>query len=158
MRRSEREVKNKQELLDIIEGCRVMRLGFCEQDGAYIVPLNFGFRYDGEMPVFYFHGAKEGKKAELIKKGVCCGFEMDCGHELIEGETGCRYTYGYQSVMGKGKLSEILNPDEKKEALSLLMLHQTGLSFSFDDKAAASVMVFKLEAFEITGKQRTADG
>ena len=68
MRRSEREVRDFSAMCKILEGCDVLRLGFSEEGGAYIVPVNFGlFCRDGRLSL-YFHGAAEGKKAELIKE------------------------------------------------------------------------------------------
>lgn len=37
--------------------------------------------------IFYFHGAKEGKKVELTKEQNIVGFELDTKHELVENET-----------------------------------------------------------------------
>ena len=42
MRRREREVVEPDEIRDIIEACKVCRLGFCEEGEVYIVPVNFG--------------------------------------------------------------------------------------------------------------------
>ena len=60
---------------EIILACSCCRLGFCDEGGAYIVPLNFGYEERGGKRTFYFHGAREGRKMELIKAGGPVGFE-----------------------------------------------------------------------------------
>ena len=38
---------------------------------------------------------------------------MDCGHELIEGNVPCQYSYYYGSVIGDGKAEIVGDPQEK---------------------------------------------
>ena len=61
---------------------------------------------------FYCHGAKEGKKLDVIRKNASVAFEMDCQNALQHGETACTHSYYYVSVLGEGK-AEILEGDEK---------------------------------------------
>ncbi|MEE1312942.1 MAG: hypothetical protein UHS41_04245 [Lachnospiraceae bacterium] len=42
----------------------------------YIIPLNFGYEINDNAYVIYFHGAKEGRKIELIQKSTIAGFEI----------------------------------------------------------------------------------
>ena len=83
MRRSDREIKDFDEIIEVINKCDVCRLAINDGDYPYIVPLNFGLQVENDMPVLYFHGALEGKKYELIEKDNRASFEMDCGHEFI---------------------------------------------------------------------------
>ena len=48
----------------------------------YIVPVNYGFRRESGKCVFYFHGAKAGRKYELAGKSPYVGFETDGRYEL----------------------------------------------------------------------------
>ena len=57
----------------MIESCTCCRVGFSCPEGAYIVPLNFAF-VSGSPDRFYFHGAHEGRKAELIRTAPRVGF------------------------------------------------------------------------------------
>lgn len=57
MRRSEREIKDRKVIDDMIRRSRVCRLAMCDEDRPYVVPLNFG--YDGSF--LYFHAAQEGR-------------------------------------------------------------------------------------------------
>lgn len=153
MRRSDREIKEMDEIIDVIKKCDVCRLAFNDGDYPYIVPLNFGMRIEDEKIVLYFHGAKEGKKYELMKKDSRAAFEMDCGHRLaLEQETG-NCTMAYESVMGRG-IVEIVSDEEKYEALKVLMAHYRQEDFPFNKTVIPQTLVFKLTISEMTGKRR----
>ena len=96
MRRSDREIKDRAELLDVISRCDVCRLALNDEEGyPYILPLNFGEKdVDGQLTL-YFHGAMEGKKYELMEKDPRASFEMDCSHELFmnDEKMGCTMKY-----------------------------------------------------------------
>jgi len=152
MRRKDREVTGIQELIGIIDQCKICRIAMVDGAGLYIVPMNFGYAYDGNQLVLYFHCAKEGRKIDAMKQNPMVCFEMDCEHRLIEGDNACSFAYSFKSVIGSGRAELVDDSEEKKTALSLLMKHQTGREFSFDDKMAASVTVFKIIAQEFAGK------
>ncbi len=156
MRRKDREVTDRQAIIEIIESCQCCRIGFQDDGEVYIVPLNFGFEDDGKRLIFYFHGAKEGRKIDLIAKSPHVGFEMDTDHEVYaKGNIGtaCAYTARFQSVIGTGKVSMVSDSNEKKHGLLLLMNHATHKSgWSFDEKTLNAVAVFKLEVEKLNCK------
>ena len=75
MRRKDREVTDSQKIREIILSCRCCRLGFYDNGEVYIVPLDFGYYENNGRRVFYFHGAKEGRKYRLTEKSPTVGFE-----------------------------------------------------------------------------------
>ena len=77
MRRKEREVTDAGEIREILDECKVCRLGLSDEDGIYMVPMNYGYREQDGKLILYFHGAKEGKKVEMIRKDPRAGFEME---------------------------------------------------------------------------------
>ena len=155
MRRHDREIAERERIDEIIERCEVLRLGLNADDGPYIVPLNFGYA-PGSPAKFYFHGAKEGRKAEMIGSGCKAGFELDTGHRLRSAELGCRHTYFYRSVVGTGLVEPVTNLEEKKQALSLIMAHyRKDRAFSFTDEQAQTVAVFCLTVEACSGKEHT---
>ena len=87
MRLKKREVTDKKVLGEILEECDVVRIGAVDEEGMFIVPVNFGYDFDtGEETtrlVLYFHGAAEGRKAEAFALNPDVAVEMDCCHELI---------------------------------------------------------------------------
>ena len=154
MRRAEREVTDRGQLLEIIGRCTCCRVAFSDPEGAYIVPLSFAFG-PGQPDRFYFHGAKEGRKASLIAKRPKVGFELDCAYELVAGQSGCKYSCRYQSIVGTGVIGEVQDLEEKKQALSALMRqYEPSRSFAFTDEQAQAVAVYRLDVAAMTGKQR----
>ena len=154
MRRAEREVTDRGQLLEIIGRCTCCRVAFSDPEGAYIVPLSFAF-VPGQPDRFYFHGAKEGRTASLIAKRPKVGFELDCAYELIAGQSGCKYSCRYQSIVGTGVIGEVQDLEEKKQALSALMRqYEPSRSFAFTDEQAQAVAVYRLDVAAMTGKQR----
>lgn len=45
MRRKDREITDIEEIRDIIEKCKVCRLAMQDEEGLYLVPLNFGYEF-----------------------------------------------------------------------------------------------------------------
>lgn len=123
MRRKDREVNEINELLPIIDQCKTCRIAMQDNAGIYIVPLNFGYIYENNQLVLYFHSAKEGRKISTLKENSDVCFEMDCEHRLITGDTACKYSYSFKSIIGKGTAVFIDDAEEKKSALSILMKH-----------------------------------
>lgn len=154
MRRNDREVTDPARIEDIISRCACCRIGFYDDGEVYIVPLSFGYEAKGDAYVFYFHGAREGRKLDLIRKNPRVGFEMDTDYALHEADAACGYSARFQSVIGNGVMSIVSEAGEKKRGLSLLMEHNTGKSgWSFDDRAVSAVAVFKLEVTKLSCKE-----
>lgn len=156
MNRTDKEVKNIDNIINIIKKCDIIRIGLFDNEYPYIIPLNFGYYYDknkSELEL-YFHGANTGKKLDIIKNNKKAGFEMDCSTELIKGSNPCRYTMKFESVCGNGKIS-ILSEEEKLKGLKYIMKQYSSNNFSnadFKSKVVEKTIVFKLSVNEITGK------
>lgn len=157
MRRKDREITESRAIIDIIENCQCCRIGFQDNGEVYIVPLNFGFEHNGQRMVFYFHGANEGRKIDLIAKSPRVGFELDTNYAIYaksNNGTACTYTARFQSVIGTGKVSMVNDADEKKHGLLLLMQHTTQkCEWVFDEKMLNAVAVFKLEVEKLSCKE-----
>lgn len=154
MRRSDREITDPTRIADIISRCACCRIGFCDGGEVYIVPLNFGHEIRDGAYTFYFHGAKEGRKIDLIQKSPRVGFEMDTNYALHEADAACGWSARFQSVIGSGVVSLVSELEEKKHGLSLLMEHNTGKGdWTFDEKAVSAVAVFKLEVTKLSCKE-----
>lgn len=57
MRRKDREITSKEEMLDVIRRSDVCRLALNDDGYPYILPLNFGMKEEDGKVVLYFHGA-----------------------------------------------------------------------------------------------------
>lgn len=153
MRRKDREVTDPVKIREIIAACDCCRLGLCDGDRAYIVPLDFGFVENQGRYAFYFHGAQEGRKIDLIRKTGWAAFEMDCGHEWVLGETAQQTTSRFQSVMGGGPVTLVETEEEKRRGLLAIMAHVTGRDrWEIGRAALEKTQVFRLDVEELTCK------
>lgn len=154
MRRSDREVKDFDEIVRIMEKCDVCRLALHDEDYPYILPLNFGIQVaDGDITLF-FHGAREGKKYELIDRNNQASFEMDCAHRLVTNYDTGNCTMEYESVIGNGTIY-MVSDEEKFEALNILMAHYpVGKDFKFNEADVQKTTILKLSVHGVTGKRR----
>lgn len=156
MRRKDREVIDEVKIDEFIRNCDCCRIGFYDKENneVYIVPLNFGYSHVDNKRVFYFHGAKEGRKIELISKTKKVSFEMDSNHELIVGKMACNYSERYQSVIGTGLISFVEDKDEKIAALNEIMFQSTGKKdWDFPEPMLNGVAVFKIEVTSLSCKE-----
>ena len=154
MRRKDREITDPARIADIISRCTCLRIGFHDDGEVYIVPLNFGYEARDNTYVFYFHGAKEGRKIDLIQKSPNVGFEMDTNYALNASDIACGCSARFQSIIGNGVVRILPDPEEKKLGLSLLMEHNTGKrEWSFDEKMVDAVTVFKLAVTKMSCKE-----
>lgn len=154
MRKKDREITDSARIVDIIDRCTCCRIGFYDGKEVYIVPLNFGYEIKNNSYIFYFHGAKEGRKIDLIQAYPNVGFEMDTNYRLNEADIACGYFARFQSIIGNGIVSMVSETAEKEHGLSLLMEHSTGKKdWDFVEKTLNSVAVFKLEVAKLSCKE-----
>lgn len=154
MRRKDREITDTAKIRDIIRRCTCCRLGFADNGEVYIVPLSFGYEIKENRFTFYFHGAKEGRKMELIQKNPEAGFEMDTNYALNEADSACGYSARFQSIIGNGVIYMVTGNEEKKHGLSLIMEHNTGKKeWDFNEKMVDTTAVFKLEVTQMSCKE-----
>lgn len=153
MRRNDREIKERSEIIKVMEKCDVCRLALNDEGYPYIVPMNFGMNDEDGKLTLYFHCANEGKKLDLIRKDGRASFEMDCEHRLVPDYDKKMCTMEYESVIGQG-IIKILSDDEKMNALSILMRHYHHDDFPINEKIFPITTVFSLTVSEITGKRR----
>ncbi|MDR1572586.1 MAG: pyridoxamine 5'-phosphate oxidase family protein [Clostridiales Family XIII bacterium] len=155
MRRHELEVREPAEIAGILDRCDVCRIGLSCGGAPYIVPMNFGYALgdDGSLTLF-FHSSPEGRKMGMIGENPLAGFEADCSHRLVEGESACSYSMEYESVIGSGRIVLCEGRDEKIAALGRIMRkYAPHREFSFPDAALDAVAAFRLEVSEFSGKR-----
>lgn len=154
MGRKIRKFEDISQIEKIIETAEVCYLSFVDGNVPYIVPMNFGFE-KGEPSKLYFHGAREGRKLEIIKKNNNVCFHMNTDRVLVESERPCAFTMQYRSVIGHGKIYIIDDSEEKKHAMNVIMKHYTNRNdFPFNNKMMSVVGMLKLEIESLTGKER----
>ena len=154
MRLKKREITDPEILREILESCEVVRIGAMDEEGMFIVPMNYGYEYvDGKL-TFYLHGATKGYKFDVLEKNPKVSFALETDMIPFEGKVACQYGMAYRSVMGRGYGTLVADVEEKEKALSLLMKQQTGKDFTFDEKLVSIVNVIRIDVKEFTAKER----
>lgn len=154
MTRRERQVTDIDEIIKILDNSKVLHLGMVDGDEPYVVPMNYGYTFNNGKLTLWLHGARRGRKLDVMRANPKVFFEMEYGIEPFEGDVACKYGITYSSLMGRGVATIIEDIEEKKAALSHLMKTQTGKDFSFEDKMASVVGVIRIDVLEYTAKHR----
>jgi len=151
MRKSEREIKVFNEVIDVLHRCDTVHLGIFGEEYPYVVPLSFGYEVAKGKIILYVHGAQEGLKHDLIaiNNKVCA--EADICHRFAD--TGRGVTTVYESVIGFGTAEKIFG-EEAAKGLDLLLSHCGFAGYQYDKEVLNILTVYKITLDSVTGKRR----
>jgi len=150
MRRKEKELLDQESIKAIIRECSVCRLGLSVNDNPYIVPVSFGF--DGLS--IYFHTAIEGKKIEYIQANNKVCFEFEHKVQLAPDQKDpCKWTFSFQTVIGYGKIHELMEKDQKINGLSHIMAQYSKRKWVFNEEILKMIRLWKISIENMTAKQ-----
>ncbi len=152
MRKAKREIKDAAAVEAVLKKERVCRLGLCDGEWPYVVPVNYGFA-NGRL---YFHSAVEGKKIDLLRRNDRVCFEVESETAVVADEKPCDYTTRYRSVIGWGRARFLETPEEKLRGLKILMKHHQGPTDNFRESVLDVTAVVEIEIMEMTGKASPA--
>jgi uncharacterized protein len=155
LRRSEREIKDKNELISILERGKYGIIGLSKDNEPYVVTLSYG--YDKVKNVLYFHCAKAGQKIDFIKSNprACVTIIEDNAFDADSCD------HSYKSLILRGTMSLVNDTNEVDRGIRLMIaqlekkdpdrfLTKLGPgNKSFDD-----LQMLKLTIESITGKAR----
>jgi len=159
MRRSEKEIKDKTVIIDVLNRCHIGRLGTIGKGGYPMVkPLNFTYN-EGKI---YFHTATEGEKIDDIKRESRVCFEVDLPIAYVKAKNNpCEADYLYRSVIIKGRARIIEGMEEKLFALKCLMeKHQpskAGGYGEYTEDKLRKVGIVRIDIEEMRGKEDLGD-
>jgi len=155
MRRSDREVKDRKGIEEIIQKCKTCHVAMYDGAFPYIVPLSFGYRFlDEDTLELYFHSAHSGKKIEILRRNNKVCFEVSDEGENINTENPCNMGYYYSSVIGFGEAEFITDVAAKCDNLSAIVSHQAGINADFTDEQVENVCVYKIVSTDFCGKKK----
>lgn len=150
MRRNDREIKLFSEIEAFLGQCTTCRMAMIDKDEPYIVPLNYGYR----DKTVYLHGAKVGKKLDILRQSKRVCLEWDREDELItDQEEPCRWGMKYKSVIAWGE-AEILE-DEKEKIQGLQILMEQFIpdrEWRFNPTIVKNTAVIRVKLDKISGK------
>lgn len=111
MRRSEKEIRNEKELLDLLDRGKHLTLAMCKDGQPYLVTVNHAL--DRKARCLYFHCAQEGRKIDFLKANPQVWGQVLDDRGYIDGEC----DYAYATVMFGGKVEFVTDVREKRRAL-----------------------------------------
>ena len=150
-----KELRRKKKLMSQEDASKIIKeasygtLASVGEDGyPYAVPLNYAY----ENGTIYFHSAPEGHKIENIKHNHKVSFSVVTYQQVLPE----KFDTEYDSVIVFGKAFEIIDEQEKKQALTLLIEKYSGdyleQGARYIDRAVKGVGVFKIEIEHMAGK------
>lgn len=147
MFKPELEIKEKEEIIAILDGCTCCRIGLIADGRPYILPMAFGYDWDKEL-VLYFHCGLSGRKNTALRSNPIVSFEMDIEGEMIGADRPAHlHSRAFQSLMGEGTVSFAKNEQEKRKGFSYIMKHQTGVAdWDIAPAYLATAEVFSIKA------------
>ena len=153
MRHPERELKNRETMIAMLERSPVGRIATVNQKGFPIVkPVNFLY-LDGRI---YLHSSTKGEKVEDIQRGSPVCFEVDEPIAyLIASKVACQANYYYRSIIVKGKASFIEDQDMKMKILERMMekYQPDGDYGEIPIEILKKTAMIEISVAEITGKE-----
>jgi len=156
MRRNEKEITEKDELIQIIKAGKFATISMAKDNEPYLVTLTYG--YDLTKNALYFHCAKEGLKINFLKynPNVCGTIVEDGGYS-----DGCIQIF--RSVVFRGKMVVVDKIEEKKCGFDVMINHLESDKNIVKDKnlnsddAYIKPAMLRLDISHITGKEEKAE-
>jgi nitroimidazol reductase NimA-like FMN-containing flavoprotein (pyridoxamine 5'-phosphate oxidase superfamily) len=155
MRRKDRQITEIEAIRAILDKAKVLHLAMIDGARPYVVPMNYGYALADGRLTLYLHGAKEGRKLDVLQQNDRVAFVLETDVNPVSGgDIPCKYGEAYASVMGEGTAVLLDDPVQKIEALQILMKTQTGREFAFTPAMAESVAVIRVNVDSFTAKAR----
>jgi nitroimidazol reductase NimA-like FMN-containing flavoprotein (pyridoxamine 5'-phosphate oxidase superfamily) len=153
MHLSQREIKNENEIQDILKAGKYAMIAMCRNNEPYVVTLSYG--YDTETDTLYLHSPISGLKLEFIKENpaVCATVIEDRGYQ-----TG-RCTHSYRSVVLFGNMTVLTDPSERVQGMKKMLNQLEPNNKELEDKLlktekfSEETAVLKLTITEKRGKE-----
>jgi hypothetical protein len=118
VRRQDRAIADPLEADAIIRSGRYVAIALVDGEEPYVVTMSYG--YDDGANRLYFHVAKEGHKLDIIARNP-----RACGTIVEEnGYTTGKCKHPYKSVVVRGTMRVVTDPEEQRHALRVLVGHQ----------------------------------
>jgi nitroimidazol reductase NimA-like FMN-containing flavoprotein (pyridoxamine 5'-phosphate oxidase superfamily) len=152
IRRKEKEIKEIDEMKEIIKSAKYVTIAMCLEDTPYLATLSHG--YDEERNCIYFHCASEGKKVEILRENNLIWGQAIADHGYVHGQ--CDHLWA--TTQFQGRVHFVVAMDEKYHALRT-MIHSLDDSPEdveaehLSDKSVSKVTIGRIDIDEMSGKK-----
>jgi nitroimidazol reductase NimA-like FMN-containing flavoprotein (pyridoxamine 5'-phosphate oxidase superfamily) len=117
MRKEMLECHDSEKIDRFLQQARVGFLGLDDDDGPYVVPVNFVWA----DRTLYFHGAEAGRKADIIRSGAPACFTVCEEYATMAHAVPAHTSTAYLSVMLFGQACPLTDPGRVTEAMQRLL-------------------------------------
>lgn len=149
MRRKDREITDRAELLRILAAARVCRLAMSDGDRPYLIPLSFAL--DGEELVL--HSARTGRKIEILRRNPAVCFEVEEGVAVNVGPSPCETGMRFRTVIGHGVAEFVEDGPERARLLALFGPRYGAPDRPLPPNEVERTTVLRIRVSELTGKR-----
>jgi uncharacterized protein len=153
MRHPERELKNRETMIALLERAPVGRIATVNQKGFPVIkPVNFLY-LEGRI---YFHSSTKGEKIEDIRRGSPVCFEIDEPIAyVVASPFACQASYYYRSILIKGRAAFVEATDRKVKILERIMekYQPERNNGEMPEEILEKTAVIEILVKEITGKE-----
>ena len=151
MLRKDREIRNREEILDVLKRCDTVTVSMRDGDGAYAVPVSFGISCENGEATLWFHGAKQGRKVDALNANPNVCVEGHIFHGVTPTQHGI--TTRYESVIGFGR-AECVQNEEALFGLARIVEHYGISDYPLNRcKGLPMTAVYKIRLESLTGKR-----
>jgi len=152
IRRKEKAIESKEEMIAILEKCKYITIAMCEDNVPYLVTISHG--YDREKNCIYFHCAREGKKVDFLSKNSAVWGQAIEDHGYAEGA--CDHLYA--TTQFKGTVTFIEDVKEKEYALGVMINSlepdpQAVIEEQITEKSVQRVHIGRIDIEYMSGKK-----
>ena len=150
MRKTNQEITDLQIIEEILSASIICRIAMTDGERPYLLPFNYGYKDN----CIYIHSALEGKKLDVLRLNNSVCFEIEHKPEIIKGETACKWTTVYRSVVGYGTIDILNDFDEKINGLKIIMKqHGAPNLISFNSRHVDRMLILELTISNLSAKQ-----
>ena len=152
MRRKDREITDRKEMLAVLDECDTVHLAFSGADYPYAVPLSYGWLDEDGTVSLFFHCAETGMKLDCLKSSdkVCFVCDSFLGYVRTSGGITARY----KSVTGFGTCNILKDEEEILRGLRCISSHCGFADYPVESCSALKhTTVCRIDVASMTGKK-----
>lgn len=163
IRRTMSELKDEEKINKLLSVAKVGYLGLSDEEGTYVVPLNYVWKDNN----IYFHGSDKGRKVDAMQSSNRICFTVSEDRGTIANPTPADIGTSYTSVMVFGKVRKVDRLEESTKALQAMLdkfvpgYFERELSEKYVDSYRSSLgsrtVVYRIEPDQITAKEEMVD-
>lgn len=154
MRRTDREITDREAIYDVLRYAEYGTLSFVDGDRPYAVPMSCGFYLEDGEPFICWHGADAGTKIALLHQNphVAYSCVSECRRDFAPERL--HWSFYYKSACASGRAVEVKDFAEKARLLDLLLAHYGEHDHPpYPAEMLRTISVWKCHLDRITGKQ-----